>query len=78
VFSRSRRHQCDVTIDARLTDKADAALRIDPKYAYSLFGRGVAQRKKGDLAGGDADIAAARGIKSDIAEELATIGVKDF
>jgi len=38
----------------------------------------VARRKKGDLAGGDADIAAATAIQKDIAEELAKLGLKDF
>ena len=56
----------------------DAALRIFPEYTLSLFGRGVARRKKGDLAGGNADIAAAKAIQSDIAEELAVFGLKEF
>jgi len=63
--------------DAAIADY-DSALRIDPKKPYSLFGRGVARRKKGDLAGGGADIAAAKAIKSDIAEVFAKFGLKDF
>ena len=38
----------------------DAALKLDPKLAGALYGRGVAKMKKGDKAGGSADIAAAK------------------
>jgi hypothetical protein len=41
----------------------------------ALFGRGVAKRKKGDTAGGDADIAAAKGARQDVAELYASWGV---
>ena len=52
-----------------------AALSIDPKLAFALYGRGLARQKKGDQAGGEADIAAARALKSTIADELAKYGV---
>ncbi len=45
-----------------------AAIAQNAKDAYSLYGRGVAKSKSGDAAGGDADIAAAKAIKADIAE----------
>jgi len=54
----------------------DAALKIDAKKADSLYGRGLAKKKKGDQAGGDADMAAAKAIKADIMEEFAKYGVK--
>jgi tetratricopeptide (TPR) repeat protein len=38
----------------------DAALKIRPDMAISQFGRGVARRRAGDRAGGDADLKAAR------------------
>jgi hypothetical protein len=42
----------------------------------ALYGRGVAKLKLGDADGGNADIAAAKAIQSDIAEEFARYGVK--
>jgi tetratricopeptide (TPR) repeat protein len=53
----------------------DAALKTNPGLAGSMYGRGLAKRKKGDQAGGDADIAAARAIQADIADEFAKYGV---
>ena len=54
----------------------DAALKLDPKLAGSLYGRGLAKTRKGDRTGGSADIAAAKAIKTDIAEEFARYGVR--
>jgi regulator of sirC expression with transglutaminase-like and TPR domain len=53
----------------------EAALKVDPKQAASLFGRGVARLRMGDVAGGNADIAAAIAIDNTIAERLAKRGV---
>jgi tetratricopeptide (TPR) repeat protein len=53
----------------------DAALKINPKQVGALYGRGLAKRKKGDQVGGDADIAAAKAIKTTIADEFAKYGV---
>jgi tetratricopeptide (TPR) repeat protein len=53
----------------------DEALRRNPKQADSLYGRGLAKLMKGDAAGGEADIAAAKAIRADIAEEFARYGV---
>ena len=64
--------------DRAITDY-DANLKIDPKpvdYVGSLYGRGIAKLRKGDTSGGNADIAAAKAIQSDIAEEFAGYGVK--
>jgi tetratricopeptide (TPR) repeat protein len=54
----------------------DAVLRLDPKSAYSLYGRGVAYLTLGNEDQGNQDIAAAKAIKADIADELARYGVK--
>jgi len=53
----------------------DAALKVYAKGPTALYGRGVAKRKKGDVAGGDADIAAAKAIKPDVADWHAKWGV---
>jgi tetratricopeptide (TPR) repeat protein len=54
----------------------NAALEIDPKFAHSLYGRGLAKLAKGDREGADADMAAAKAIKADITEYLARHGIK--
>jgi tetratricopeptide (TPR) repeat protein len=53
----------------------DQALRRNPKQAGSLYGRGLAKLRKGDVAGSEADIAAAKAIQADIVEEFARYGV---
>ena len=47
-----------------------------PNFADSLYGRGLAKRKKGDATGGQADVAAAKALRPDVAEEFAKYGVK--
>ena len=44
--------------------------------AGSLYGRGIAKLKKGDATGGNADIAAAKAIRPEIADEFARYGVQ--
>jgi hypothetical protein len=51
-------------------------LKLDPKKAASLYGRGVAKLKKGDSTAGNDDVAAAKAIQADIAEELAKYGIQ--
>ena len=46
----------------------DAALKIEPKLASSLYGRGLAKLKKGDRTGADADMVTAKAIRADVAE----------
>jgi tetratricopeptide (TPR) repeat protein len=53
----------------------DTALKLDPKLAGSFYGRGVAKARKGDKTGSD-DVAAAKAIKSDIADEFARYGLR--
>ncbi len=61
-------------IDAAIADY-DAALKIDPKYAPSLYARGIARQRKGDR-GGSADVAAAQKIAAGIADELGRYGLR--
>jgi tetratricopeptide (TPR) repeat protein len=53
----------------------NGALQIDTKLASALYGRGYAKMKKGDVAGGKSDIAAAQVIKKDIEAEYAGYGI---
>jgi tetratricopeptide (TPR) repeat protein len=52
------------------------ALKIQPRYANSLYGRGIARQKKGDHDGGDADIKAAKAVRGDIVEAFKRLGVE--
>jgi tetratricopeptide (TPR) repeat protein len=61
--------------DAAVSDY-DAALRIDPKLAFAFYGRGLARLKNGDPSG-EADIAAAKALQADIAEEYARYGMQE-
>ncbi len=61
-------------IDAALADY-EASLSGSPTNARALYGRGLIKLKKGDGAEGDADIAAAKAVQADIAEEFAREGV---
>jgi hypothetical protein len=54
----------------------DVAVQQDSKDADSLYGRGVAKLKSGDEADGNADIAAAKAIRSDIADVYAGYGIR--
>jgi len=53
----------------------DSALRLDRNLPTALYGRGFAKLKKGDTAGGNADIAAAQAMKQNIAGEFASYGL---
>jgi tetratricopeptide (TPR) repeat protein len=55
----------------------DAALRNDAKHAYSLYGRGLARRMKGEVAGGEADIAAAKAIYPRVSQYMVRYGLKE-
>jgi len=61
-------------LDAAIADY-DAALAIDPKKAVSLYGRGLAKKQKGDIAGGDNDIAAAEALLPGIGAKFGTSGI---
>ncbi len=61
-------------VDSAIADY-DNSLKLDPKLVTSLFGRGLAELRKGDSAAGDADIAAAKAIRDDIADVFVKNGV---
>jgi len=50
----------------------DAAVKRSASRAFTHLGRGIAKQRKGDTAGGDADIIAAKIINPRIAKEFAT------
>jgi hypothetical protein len=51
-------------------------LRLNPKHASALYGRGKAKVRNGDTAGGNADIEAAKAINRDIVREFEDYGIK--
>jgi tetratricopeptide (TPR) repeat protein len=53
----------------------DEALKIDPKIAWSLHGRGIAELRKGLSAPGAADIAVAKALAPHLPELAQRIGV---
>ncbi len=53
----------------------DASLAMQPKSAWSLYGRGVAKTKSGDPAGGKIDLAAAAAVNPNIASTAAKYGI---
>jgi tetratricopeptide (TPR) repeat protein len=53
-----------------------AAIAQNAKDVHSLFSRGVARQKSGDISGGQTDIAAAVAIESDIENISAKYGLK--
>ena len=63
---------------ARALDDYEAALTLtkNPNNAEWLYGRGLAKVKSGDSSGGNADIAKAKIIKADIAEDYAKYGLR--
>jgi len=48
----------------------DAAIRLHPQDAKSLYLRGLAKHKIGDAPGGDTDVAAAKNLNRDIEKQL--------
>jgi tetratricopeptide (TPR) repeat protein len=62
-------------VDRAIADY-DAALRIEPNHSHALYGRGLAKRKKGDHAGAEADLAAARTMSPRVADEYSSYGVE--
>lgn len=54
----------------------DTVLKAQPRNATVLYGRGVARRHTGDVAGADADIKAAEAISPAVAVSAAHLGIK--
>lgn len=61
-------------LDAAVADY-NFALQRNPKMASAQYGRGLARLKKGDRAGGSADIKAAKTLDKNIASEFASFGL---
>ncbi len=53
----------------------DAAVKIRPKNAWTLYGRGLAKLKKNDRSGGEADLAEAVSIAPAVAEAYQRMGL---
>jgi hypothetical protein len=53
----------------------DEVLKLEPKTAWSLYGRGVARRHKGMAKEGDADVAAAAAIAPDLPDRAKKLGI---
>jgi tetratricopeptide (TPR) repeat protein len=62
-------------LDTAIAD-FDAALRLNPRQAVPLYCRGIALKRKGLVANGDADIADAKAIRASIVEEMASVGLR--
>src|SRR4051794_21100961 len=73
--SRALAHLKAGRTDAAIVDY-EAALRIDPAFAAALYGRGLAKIRRGETVSGEADVAAAKAVRSDIDEEFARYGVR--
>jgi tetratricopeptide (TPR) repeat protein len=70
-FTKLRLNQFDEAIA-----DYDEALRLEPEIAASLYGRGLAKLRKGDTAGADVDLQAARKIWYLIDQDFAEYGLK--
>jgi hypothetical protein len=53
----------------------DAALKINAKNPYALYGRGLIKLKTGDSAAADSDIPTAKAIQADIADGFSRYGL---
>ncbi len=60
---------------AKAIDDYNHALYTKPDLTVSLYGRGIAKRASGDVAGGDVDIAAAKQGEPDIVGIMARMGI---
>ena len=56
--------------DAKARHDFDAALDLEPRFAYALYGRGLVRQAAGDTEGGRADITAAQRLQPDIAQRF--------
>ncbi len=61
-------------VDEAIT-QYDRAIQAQPKNAWSLYGRGLAKLKKGQKAGGDADVQAAIALQPNMAAVARSYGV---
>ena len=61
--------------EAHLIADSAAALKLRPKTAWSLFGRGQAELRKGLKAQGEADVAAAIALDPKVQEQAKRFGL---
>lgn len=61
-------------LDAAIADY-NSALQLNPQMPSAQYGRGLAKLKKGNRAGGNADIAAAKTVDQNVAEEFTRWGL---
>ena len=61
---------------ARALADFEAALKISPRRASSLYGRGLARRAGGDVKGADADIADAIRLQPNVATTMPLLATK--
>lgn len=61
--------------DEAITDY-DTSLKSNPANAFALYGRAIAKTRKGDKAGGNADLATAKRIDPKIESEFARYGLR--
>jgi hypothetical protein len=75
VARQERDGRCELgRADAQALADYDASLKVVARRPTALFGRGVVRRQKGDVSGGDADIAAATAIDATVVGQLARRG----
>ncbi|OFA07677.1 hypothetical protein DUPY_10740 [Duganella phyllosphaerae] len=60
---------------AEAVQQYDALLAMQPGMADSRFARGIAKRRQGQTAAGDADLAAARAVNPTVDALYATYGI---
>lgn len=56
-------------------DDDDDAIKLEPKDAYALYARGLAELREGSKMRGQSDLAAARKLQPDIDQRYATMGL---
>jgi tetratricopeptide (TPR) repeat protein len=54
----------------------DAALKLRPDDAHTLYGRGLAYQRKGDTEAGNADLERAKGIDPKIEQTYGAYGLQ--
>ena len=53
----------------------DASLKINPKNAWSLYGRGIARLRKQEIMTGTTDIDSAKAVRPQVADDFKRWGI---